>query len=370
MSSQSSPPAPLHWKLPLASRTADVLRQKVREGTLTDPLPGENHLAADLGVSRSTVRDALKVLAQEGLIRVTKGKHSRLIAGVSKAKCRSHGLSVCVIRSFDSRLFEPFYGSILGQMRLYFAEAGLPWEQYFSLPSRNTMAFLDEVVSQRPKACWLLVGVSKLVQEYFEKHHKNALIVGTNYAGVALPAIDPDYRALAHHAGNLLLRRGCEQVITIMPKPLRAGDAITKETLAAIFAQHPKVRLIEEAASKNFRDDFQRLSDRVLRRLTPRTVVFCFHAEFVFALLSRAAQRGLKASRDFFLLSRDDHAYFSYYFPNVSRYAFRQELLQRQILRIVTRIQAGLPLPHGPHFITPELIEGETLPPLKANVSR
>lgn len=356
---------PQGWKLPLAGRTAEVLRRKIRDGTLSDPLPGENRLADDLGISRSTVRDALRVLAQEGLIRIAKGRRSRLATGAPKARRAARAVSVCVIGSFDSQLSEPFYGSVLGQMRLYFAEAGLPWEQYFSLPQHNPIAFLDEIVSQRPHACWLLVGVSRQVQEYFKKTNSNAIILGTNHPGIALTAIDLDYQALAAHAGNLLLRRGCRQIITMAPETSLAGNIITRETFAAVFAEHPRIHFSEEIAPKNSRSDFQKICDRVLRCVTPRTAVFCFHSEFAFALLSLAAQRGMKVPRDFFLLSRDDHPYFSYYFPEVSRYAFRKELLQRQITRIITRIRAGLPLPYGSYLITPELLEGETLPPAK-----
>lgn len=365
MPTQATHSSPQGWKLPLASRTAEVLRQKIRHGTLTDPLPGENQLAMDLGISRSTVRDALQILAREGLVRIAKGKRSRLAASPQKIRRGSRTVSVCVIGSFDSQTLEPFYGSILGQMRLYFAEAGLPWEQYFSPPQHNTIAFLDEIVKQRPHAYYLLVGVSRQVQEYFEKTNRNAIILGTNHPGVALTAIDLDYRALAAHAGNLLLRRGCRQVITMVPEALRAGDTITRETIAAVFANHREVTLSEETTPKSVRNDFKRICDRVLKRITPHTAIFCFYSEFTFALVSRAAQQGLKVPRDFFLLSRDDHAYFSYYFPEISRYAFRKKLLQRQIVRIIARIQAGLPLARKSHLITPELVEGETLPPAR-----
>ncbi len=362
---QTTHPSPQGWKLPLASRVAEVLRQKTRNGTLPDPLPGESQLAADLGVSRSTVRDALQILAREGLVHITKGKRTRLAGGPRKTRHGSRTVSVCVIGSFDSQTLEPFYGSILGQARLHFAEAGMPWEQYFSLPQHNTIAFLDEIVKQRPHAYHLLVGVSRQVQEYFEKTNRNAIILGTNHPGVTLTAIDLDYRALAAHAGNLLLRRGCRQVITMVPEALRAGDTITRETIAAVFAKHPEVILSEEITPKGTRNDFKRICDRVLKRITPHTAIFCFYSEFTFALISRAAQLGLKVPRDFFLLSRDDHAYFSYHFPEISHYAFCKKLLQQQIVRIISRIQTGLPLARKSHLITPELVEGETLPPAR-----
>jgi GntR family transcriptional repressor for pyruvate dehydrogenase complex len=56
-------------------QVADQLRAQILDGTLApgDRLPLEAKLANDFGVSRATVREALRSLAAEGLIRTTKG---------------------------------------------------------------------------------------------------------------------------------------------------------------------------------------------------------------------------------------------------------------------------------------------------------
>lgn len=51
-----------------ARRTADVLRQQIHAGVYADGLPAEKALAAEFQVSRNTVREALGVLKNEGLI--------------------------------------------------------------------------------------------------------------------------------------------------------------------------------------------------------------------------------------------------------------------------------------------------------------
>jgi GntR family transcriptional regulator len=54
----------------LASRVGDEMRNRIRDGRLTDgvQLPPEVELATSLGVSRTTVREALLQLEQEGLL--------------------------------------------------------------------------------------------------------------------------------------------------------------------------------------------------------------------------------------------------------------------------------------------------------------
>ncbi|WP_280269229.1 GntR family transcriptional regulator [Nocardia wallacei] len=51
-----------------ARQVADVLRQQIHTGTFEGALPGESDLAAEFTVSRNTVRDALGLLKDEGLI--------------------------------------------------------------------------------------------------------------------------------------------------------------------------------------------------------------------------------------------------------------------------------------------------------------
>jgi GntR family transcriptional regulator len=51
-----------------ARRAGDVLRQQIHAGAYADGLPPENELASEFFVSRNTIREALTVLKNEGLI--------------------------------------------------------------------------------------------------------------------------------------------------------------------------------------------------------------------------------------------------------------------------------------------------------------
>lgn len=64
-------------KTNLAQRTADTLRAQIRSGEDYAPgskLPNENHLSLKLGVSRTTLREAIRILVAEGLLQVQRGK--------------------------------------------------------------------------------------------------------------------------------------------------------------------------------------------------------------------------------------------------------------------------------------------------------
>jgi GntR family transcriptional regulator len=55
--------------IPMAIQASNVLRQQLRKKRFPDNrLPSEHTIAADLGISRGTVRQALAILEQEGII--------------------------------------------------------------------------------------------------------------------------------------------------------------------------------------------------------------------------------------------------------------------------------------------------------------
>jgi len=72
---------------PLHSQLEARLRQLIRDGEVPSgsALPGELELAAQLGVSRHTVRHALSVLTNEGLLRRERGRGTRVLPSTGGA---------------------------------------------------------------------------------------------------------------------------------------------------------------------------------------------------------------------------------------------------------------------------------------------
>ncbi|MGV2904033.1 FadR/GntR family transcriptional regulator, partial [Microbacterium sp. AGC62] len=62
-------------RAPLADQAAELLLERIRAGewTLGEKLPGETTLAPQLGVGRSTVREAIRQLAGRGVLASRQG---------------------------------------------------------------------------------------------------------------------------------------------------------------------------------------------------------------------------------------------------------------------------------------------------------
>jgi DNA-binding GntR family transcriptional regulator len=61
---------------PLKVQLANVLRARIMSGDLAkgQPLPSESYLQQEHGVSRGTVREAVKILQDEGLVVTIQGR--------------------------------------------------------------------------------------------------------------------------------------------------------------------------------------------------------------------------------------------------------------------------------------------------------
>lgn len=73
--SHASSGLPLSHVRTAYEQVADQIRQLILSGIIkrNDRLPTETHLATDFGVSRATVREALRLLAAQNLVRTVKG---------------------------------------------------------------------------------------------------------------------------------------------------------------------------------------------------------------------------------------------------------------------------------------------------------
>src|SRR6266568_3122616 len=71
--------------MPLHSQLETTLRRLIEQGQISAGaiLPGELELAAQLGVSRHTIRHALGVLTNEGLLRRERGRGTTVVSSTS-----------------------------------------------------------------------------------------------------------------------------------------------------------------------------------------------------------------------------------------------------------------------------------------------
>ena len=79
----------------LSQRTAETLRAQILEEKKYRPgekLPNENELAESIGISRTTLREAIRTLASEGLLEVRRGRGTFVAGSLTALRRRA---SIC-----------------------------------------------------------------------------------------------------------------------------------------------------------------------------------------------------------------------------------------------------------------------------------
>ncbi|MFD0636941.1 FadR/GntR family transcriptional regulator [Catenulispora yoronensis] len=91
---------------PLVEQAAEQLRAQITGGSwpVGTKLPGETTLAASLGVGRSTVREAIRALAGEGLLQPRQGAGVFVLATESRADFGDHLRKAAIADVYEVRM--------------------------------------------------------------------------------------------------------------------------------------------------------------------------------------------------------------------------------------------------------------------------
>jgi DNA-binding FadR family transcriptional regulator len=230
-----------------ADVVADVLRRQIVRGELAehDVLPGEAALMARFGVSRPSLREALRLLEAEGLINVRRGRG---------------GVRVC----------RPSLGVAANHLGLLMQVEGVTLADVFTAR-----------VAIEPIAVRFIAGSrqrSATVAELRELLHAEGDAVGDPAAYAE--ATTRFHRRLVELSGNrtlALLWGTLQEVLALEMRDLTDPSQVATKRADRVRVVEELLRLVEDgdgdAAEEFWRDMLLSVSRRVLRRHGPKTVV-------------------------------------------------------------------------------------------------
>lgn len=346
----------------VAEQAAGALRAAVMAGELADPLPGEHELARRLGISRPSVRVALAQLAAEKLVRVAKGRRTRLIA--PQRMPRTAAPTVCVVCPATLQGQPLMEHPLLLQMHALLASRGIHWEEMrdAKLASARPEKRLRELVARRPHLCWILFSAPAPVQRWFASERLPAIVVGSSPPGLELPSVDIDFGAVGRHAAGTILGRGHRRVALIVPENAMPGDAACR----AGFLKHVAARqrdgvTVTEVAAPRQSGAFRARVATLLRGDARPTAVLSMRLSNTLAFYVHALEAGRRIPRDVSVVSRDTHPLLEAALPELTRYGASTLKLATRAVRLASHLLAGRRLPAKPSLVTPAFVAGGTL---------
>jgi DNA-binding LacI/PurR family transcriptional regulator len=352
----------LFCRTSLIEQTTQAIRMALQTGALPDPLPGEHQLASRLGVSRPTLRAALAKLAREGLLRVAKGRRTRL-AVRRKPRAKSTPPSVCIICPLSREVIFPDEHPVLLPMHTRFAAEGIAWEEIFDakVAGPHPEVHLQQLVAQRRNTCWILLASTARIQSWFVQSGAPTLVLGSCHPGVKLPSIDIDYRAVGWHAAGVMLQHGHRQLVLLLPSQPLAGDIACREGFLAYVARAScQTSLLEINAGESPQELRPKLN-RVLNSPSRPTVIFSVKQHHALTTLLYLLERGYRVPQQVSLVMRDLHPLLGTALPGLTHYSRPTGQLVNRALRLAQALLSGRSVPARPNLVTPVFVPGQTL---------
>lgn len=331
----------------LPELTAGVLRDGLLAGRWGGTLPGESKLAQELGVSRNTVKAALRMLEAEGLLGGRGAGRSRTVAGSGSGCGAPRLLRVGVLlheRMVDEN---PGMHDILAKLQHEIEQAGhvcflsKPGQASLRHDTRRIANFLAEMRAD----AWVVVAPRLEVAAWFAAQPVPAIALGGSNHEVELACTG----ALASPARVVALRRllelGHRRIVMICLSHLRQQvprlpvTSFTAELDAhhIPWSYHYNVPEWEETPA-----GFRALLTRLFG-VSPPTALLIDETPRLMAALGFLAERGLRVPEQVSLFVGQWDSSLAWVHPPISHARWDNTPLVRRVVRWLTAVAKGSP---------------------------
>lgn len=345
----------------LVAECVRVMHLRIAAGEWTRLLPGERRLAETLQVGRDTIRLALQQLEREGVLApADAGARRRVLDAGSAvaAKVRPLKIGLLAHRRLE-QLPQPMLLEI-DRIRDALADKGGSLEVIAPgwYEQKNPAKRLEELVGEERCSAWMLLRSSAAVQGWFMKSRTPALIRGYPHPGIALPHLDVDWQATAHHAAGLLWRMGHRRVVVLSPAdPLMGVEAAVRGVRELGEPGFEATVLVENGTPGGV----GRVLARALNFKAPPTAIIATRPRQAATALTWLASQGLQVPRHLSLITLAVEPFLDHLVPEISGYRVDPESVAKLVVRRLERIAAGDPNPGGNAWITPETVKGASI---------
>lgn len=327
-------------RLSLAEMSAEHLRDGLRAGRWGEVLPGVARLAAELDVSRDTVRSALRLLESDGLLGSGGPGRSRSVIANGAGR---HPLRVGILQH-DPLEVQNITSHLLLQVQ---RDLGAKHHEVFFM--RKTQVELQHSVrrvirhlGENPADAWIVVAGSRELLEWVATQAVPCLALYGRADGLPLARTGPLKAAVYADCTRHLLGLGHRRIVLIAnrarrePIPGKSEQAFLDELTAhGILIGDYHLPDWEETPA-----GYSKLLERLFERTPPTAMIIDGVAQFI-ATMEFLARRRIHVPEQVSLISTDDDPALAWCHPGVAFIKWDTAPIVRLIVRWVSAVRKG-----------------------------
>ena len=345
--------------LSAVEQVAEHLRAELLRGGLSGTMPGVNSLVEELGVGHKTVKAALRMLEDEGLL-LNQGRglqrkialpegHAPLALRVAVLFYEKGDESHDLLTRFQDKLKAA--GHTVVHARKNLTDIG------------GDMRRLARMIKQTEADAWVVIAGSEEVLQCFVQRQVPAFALFGLQSQLRIAGIAPDQRPAIVAATRRLIGLGHQRIVMLegsltLSDPGLNGSAFLDELAAhGIDAGNYNMPGWEGGF-----DGFYRCLESLFAS-TPPTAIFIYSAAQYFATAQFLLNRRLGVPQDVSLICIDKASYFNRFQPSISHVSWNDQPIVNRIVRWTNNIRQGKEDTRQ-SMIDAEFIEGGTMGPV------
>ncbi len=283
----------------LAQQTSAHLREGVRTGRWSGKLPGVLKLSEELGVSKGTVRDALKMLESDGCLRANRPGQRRSITAAGGSGDRPLRVGVLLNEplltdnSHSQRLIHGLTASIEAAGHVFFHPDSCI-QELGANPRK-----VARMVRAAPADAWFIYRSPREVLTWFATEAVPSFAIGGRSENLPLSSTRSEMSPGVITAVETLSGLGHQRIVYVTPARLRKPDA--SPCAAAFLGQLRRVGLPATAFNLPDWEETPAGLQKLLEELffaTPPTALLFVEPDHALGTLSYLAHRGLRVPED------------------------------------------------------------------------
>jgi len=326
----------------IIEQSAEHVRTSIKNKTWTGRLPGVVKLAEEVGVSKLTMRAALRILEDEGIVVLAENGYSRHVASHSDVSKKNLRIGFLLAEPLGEQVaqFQQVVLDIQHQLEDSGLEVFLYSDTLRSL--RHDPGRVEEAVSMTPVDACIVVGGSYEVLEWFSNQSLPCLALFGRGGSLPIARVGPQKTDAIIEAVQFLIKLGHKRIVRLVRGDRREPSLGYTERL---FLKELEAHGIETSHYNlpDWEETPQGLSKLLeqLFKVTPPTALITDEVPVWVATQQFLASKQILIPEHVSLISSDYDPTLFWCDPAISHFSWESDPIVRHVVRWVHGVKQG-----------------------------